>query len=236
MRPPGPIPAASSRAGATRALQAGVGGDTVTKLASHVTQGIDMWRITTALAAALLLAACSSTPESGETATQTETETSVETETTGGGESESGTTAETGDVEQESLDGDKAGAGAATQEGLIAAADDRVFFGFDDASLTDDAKRTVEAVSRWLQQHEQVRLTIEGHADERGTREYNLALGARRANAVQEYLVALGVAPDRLQTVSYGEERPAVLGSNQDAWAKNRRAVFVVKDGSGETS
>src|SRR3546814_1813584 len=73
---------------------------------------------------------------------------------------------------------------------------------------------------------------IEGHADERGTREYNLALGDRRANAVRDYLVALGTNPARLSTVSYGEERPAVLGSNDSAWAQNRRGVFVVNCGA----
>jgi peptidoglycan-associated lipoprotein len=73
-----------------------------------------------------------------------------------------------------------------------------------------------------------VTLTVEGHADERGTREYNLALGERRANSVRDYLVALGINPARLSTVSYGEERPAVLGSSESAWAQNRRGVFAV--------
>ena len=73
-----------------------------------------------------------------------------------------------------------------------------------------------------------VTLTIEGHADERGTREYNLALGDRRANSVRDYLIALGIDPNRLTTISYGKERPSVLGSNEDSWAQNRRGVFVV--------
>jgi peptidoglycan-associated lipoprotein len=79
-----------------------------------------------------------------------------------------------------------------------------------------------------MSQYPQVTITIEGHCDERGTREYNLALGERRAAATKSYLVALGVSPDRLSTISYGKERPAVLGSNESAWAQNRRAVFVV--------
>jgi peptidoglycan-associated lipoprotein len=74
-------------------------------------------------------------------------------------------------------------------------------------------------------------VTIEGHADERGTREYNLALGERRATAVKDYLVALGISPSRVRTLSYGEERPAVVGSSEAAWAKNRRAVTVVVGG-----
>jgi len=82
--------------------------------------------------------------------------------------------------------------------------------------------------ARWLQQYPSVNITLEGHADERGTREYNLALGARRAQAVKSFLVALGVDPRRISTLSYGKERPAALGSNAEAWAQNRRGVTIV--------
>lgn len=104
---------------------------------------------------------------------------------------------------------------------------DRVFFAYDKFDLSADARRTLERQATWLKQYASVRLTVEGHADERGTREYNLALGERRANAAKDYLVALGVPAARLTTVSYGKERPAVLGSNEAAWSQNRRSVSV---------
>ena len=84
-------------------------------------------------------------------------------------------------------------------------------------------------LAQWMQEHPEVRLRVAGHADERGTREYNLALGERRATVVRSYLAASGVAGERLDTVSYGKERPAVVGSNEAAWAKNRRAVAEVE-------
>ncbi len=115
-----------------------------------------------------------------------------------------------------------------TQEHLVANVGDRVFFDFDKSDLQPDARATVESLAVWLNNYPAVTLTIEGHADERGTREYNLALGDRRANSVRDYLAALGVSANRLTTISYGKERPAVLGSNEDAWAQNRRGVFVV--------
>ena len=104
---------------------------------------------------------------------------------------------------------------------------DTVFFGYDRFDLDEKAQRTLDAQAAVLLRFPQVNVTIEGHCDERGTREYNLALGERRANAAKEYLAALGVSPARMRTISYGEERPLVLGSNEAAWAKNRRAVTV---------
>ena len=106
---------------------------------------------------------------------------------------------------------------------------DRVFYGYDSSVLTSEGQRTLEAQASWLQQHPNLSVTIEGHCDERGTREYNLALGERRAASAKNYLVSLGVNPGRITTVSFGKERPAVLGSNEAAWAQNRRAVTTVK-------
>jgi peptidoglycan-associated lipoprotein len=103
-----------------------------------------------------------------------------------------------------------------------------VFYDFDKSDLRPDARGTVEALAVWLNNYPAATLTIEGHADERGTREYNLALGDRRANSVRDYLAALGVSANRLSTISYGKEKPAVLGSNEESWAQNRRGVFVV--------
>jgi peptidoglycan-associated lipoprotein len=110
----------------------------------------------------------------------------------------------------------------------LAAVGDRVFFSFDQYDLDAEARATVEQQANLLRRSPTINVRLEGHCDERGTREYNLALGERRANAVKDYLVALGIAPTRLTTVSYGEERPAVIGSNETAWAQNRRGVTVV--------
>jgi peptidoglycan-associated lipoprotein len=115
-----------------------------------------------------------------------------------------------------------------SQEDLEITVGDRVFFGFDTAVLSPVAAETLDRQAVWLKRYPDVIVTIEGHADERGTREYNLALGDRRANAVKNYLVALEIEPERITTISYGEERPDDAGHDETAWAKNRRAVTVV--------
>ncbi len=116
-----------------------------------------------------------------------------------------------------------------SQQDLVVNVGDRVFFGYDQYNLTPEGQRTLEMQANWMKQYPSVRLSIEGHCDERGTREYNLALGERRAAAVKSYLIALGVESDRVSTISYGKERPAVLGSNPQAWQQNRRGVSVVE-------
>jgi peptidoglycan-associated lipoprotein len=103
-----------------------------------------------------------------------------------------------------------------------------VHFDYDSATLTEEARSILERHALWLQGHREVRVTIEGHCDQRGTTDYNLALGEQRARAVWEYLVGLGVAPDRLRTVSYGKERPLDPADTEEAYAKNRRAHFAV--------
>jgi peptidoglycan-associated lipoprotein len=115
-----------------------------------------------------------------------------------------------------------------SQEDLAANVGDRVFFGFDRYDLSPEARGTLDRQSQWLKQYGNVAVTIEGHADERGTREYNLALAERRANAVKNYLAAKGVNPSRVATISYGKERPAVVGSGESSWAQNRRGVTMV--------
>ena len=105
---------------------------------------------------------------------------------------------------------------------------DRVFFSFDRFDVEPDQKKVLDRQAAWLKKFSSVTVTVEGHADERGTREYNLALGERRANAVKEYLIYLGIDAKRIKTVSYGEERPVALGSDEAAWAQNRRAVTIV--------
>ena len=115
-----------------------------------------------------------------------------------------------------------------TQEDLVVNVGDRVFYAFDKSDLTPEARATLDRQAAWLKKYATVKVTVEGHCDERATREYNLALGERRATAAKNYLVAAGITADRVKTVSYGKERPAVLGSNETAWAQNRRAVTVV--------
>lgn len=115
-----------------------------------------------------------------------------------------------------------------TQADLEANVGDRIFYATDSSVVNAEAQATLERQAAWMVEHSDVNVTIEGHADERGTREYNLALGERRANAAKNYLVGLGINPARVSTISYGKERPAVLGHNEAAWGKNRRAVTVV--------
>ncbi len=102
-------------------------------------------------------------------------------------------------------------------------------FDYDAAPLSDEARATLEKHALWLQNRREVRVTIEGHCDERGTVEYNLALGEQRARAARDYLVSLGVSAERLSTVSYGKERPLDTGQGESAWARNRRAHFAVR-------
>jgi peptidoglycan-associated lipoprotein len=109
---------------------------------------------------------------------------------------------------------------------------DRVFFETDSSSLTPQAMATLDRQVQWLAQYGNYTFTIEGHADERGTREYNLALGARRAAAVRDYMIARGVGANRMRTVSYGKERPVAVCDNISCWSQNRRAVTVL-DGAG---
>jgi peptidoglycan-associated lipoprotein len=126
-----------------------------------------------------------------------------------------------------------AGGGNATpgsQEDLAQNVGDRVFFEYDSATITDEGRQTLERQAAWLKQYGSMNVTVEGHCDERGTREYNLALGERRATAVKKYLTGLGVAANRISTISYGKERPAVVGSDESAWGQNRRGVTVLSN------
>ncbi len=126
------------------------------------------------------------------------------------------------------------GAGAGTrimpgsQQDLQQNAGDRIFFATDESTITSEGREILVRQAEWLKRYPAVTITIEGHCDERGVREYNLALGERRANMARQVLLALGVDPGRVATTSYGKERPAVIGSNEAAWAQNRRAVTIV--------
>ena len=109
---------------------------------------------------------------------------------------------------------------------------DTVHFEYDAYNITEEGKSVLQRQAAWLQKYPSVRVTVEGHCDERGTREYNLALGARRANSVKEYLVSLGVSAGRLDTISYGKERPICTESDESCWAQNRRGVTTITGGA----
>ncbi len=122
-------------------------------------------------------------------------------------------------------------AGAATpgsQQDFVVNVGDRVFFETDSTELTVQARGTLDKQAQWLNTYNRYSFTIEGHADERGTREYNVALGARRSQVVREYLAARGVAPSRMRTISYGKERPVAVCDDISCWSQNRRAVTVL--------
>jgi peptidoglycan-associated lipoprotein len=157
-------------------------------------------RLIGVLSALVLLAACSSTPE-----------------TPPGGPQSPGAP---GTGSRSGLPG--------SQQDLEASAGDRVFFAFDRSDITPESQQILARQADWLRRYPNVTVTIEGHADERGTREYNLALGERRAQAVKNVLVAMGIPASRISTISYGKERPAVVGSSEEAYAQNRRAVTTV--------
>jgi peptidoglycan-associated lipoprotein len=178
-----------------------------------------MWNKFVGLFAALLLvAACETTPDQS-------------SDTSGGGDTTASSTGG-GEMTQEAvpepMPAEPMGPTPGTQDDLVVNVGDRVFFDLDKAVLNASAQRTLERQAAWLSQWPSATIMIEGHCDERGTREYNLALGERRANAVREYLITQGIAPSRLRTISYGKERPYALGHNEEAWALNRRSVSVI--------
>jgi peptidoglycan-associated lipoprotein len=124
-----------------------------------------------------------------------------------------------------------ASAGVATpgsQQDFVVNVGDRVFFESDSTELTGTSRSTLDKQAQWLQQYGNYTFTIEGHADERGTREYNIALGARRAQAVRDYLASRGIQSGRMRTVSYGKERPVAVCNDISCWSQNRRAVTVL--------
>ncbi|MBN8906157.1 MAG: peptidoglycan-associated lipoprotein Pal [Rhodospirillales bacterium] len=116
-----------------------------------------------------------------------------------------------------------------SQEDLVANVGDRVFFAFDSSQLSGEARSTLDRQSGWLGRYPQVSVQVAGNTDDRGTEEYNLALGQRRANAARDYLVARGVNSSRISTISYGKDRPTALGDNEEAWAQNRNAITSVR-------
>jgi peptidoglycan-associated lipoprotein len=131
---------------------------------------------------------------------------------------------------------DQVGAGGAavpgSQQDFVVNVGDRVFFESDQSTLTPQARATLDNQAQWLARYSQYSFTVEGHADERGTREYNIALGARRAQTVREYLASRGVSPQRMRTISYGKERPVAVCDDISCWSQNRRSVTVLNASS----
>lgn len=119
-----------------------------------------------------------------------------------------------------------------SQQDFVVNVGDRVFFETDSSELTDQARATLDKQAQWLNNYNRYAFTIEGHADERGTREYNIALGARRAETVREYLASRGVSAQRMRTISYGKERPVAVCNDISCWSQNRRAVTVLDQSS----
>lgn len=158
-------------------------------------------RLLSVIAAAALLAACSTAPQE-----------SAGTATTGSATTATQTGPAPGSVEE-----------------FRTVIGDRAFFDFDRYTLRADAQATLRNQAAWLQRYSDRSVVIEGHADERGTREYNLGLGERRANAVKEFLVSQGISASRVRVVSYGKERPTCVDSNEACWAQNRRGVTVLQ-------
>jgi len=130
-----------------------------------------------------------------------------------------------GDLDEEAVEAEK----ARIEKEEAKFQDSTVYFAFDDSSLSAEAREILLAQARWLKANDDRTVIVEGHCDNRGTEEYNLALGSRRAQSVKDFLVNAGVAPSRIITISYGEERPVVRGDNEAAWSKNRRAEFRLR-------
>jgi peptidoglycan-associated lipoprotein len=172
------------------------------------------FRILSLIAAAALLAACETAPD--EQAAQT-----------GGGDTQPAVAAQ-----PQAAPAQRVGPASGSREDFVVNVGDRIFFDYDKYNVAGDSANTLKKQAAWLKAFGSVSITIEGHCDERGTREYNLALGERRANAVKDYLVALGIGPNRIKVLSYGKERPVALGSNEAAWAQNRRGVTTVTGGT----
>jgi len=173
----------------------------------------------------MIVAACESTPDDA----------AATSDDGGASQSASSSSSDSSSaaVDSSSVDSDVSTADASapipgTQEDLVQNVGDRVFFDYDSAVLSPEGRRTLERQAEWLRLFPELSITIEGHCDERGTREYNLALGERRATAARDYLIAFGLNPSRLRTTSYGKERPYALGHNEESWGLNRRSVTVV--------
>jgi peptidoglycan-associated lipoprotein len=181
-------------------------------------------KILSLFASALLVAACATEPEEKSAASGSGSSTQASTSKASSG---------SGTAKAKPKKASPMGAPPGSGVDFYVNVGDRVFFGFNKSEITSKAASVLKRQAAWLQKYGSKKIVVEGHCDERGTREYNLALGERRANAVREHLISLGVSAARIETISYGKERPAVVGSNESAWAQNRRGVTLVRGGEG---
>jgi len=179
-------------------------------------------RLLVLIAAIGLLAACETAPKDGGASSSAGDSSSTST-------SASASSTTSGSSSSDATSGSSSASAALSPAEELTKIGDRVFFDYDSSALSDDAKATLSAQAAFLSANPAVKITVEGHCDERGTREYNLALGDRRATAARDYLVAQGVDAARIRTISYGKERPSFIGSNPYAYSKNRRAVSVIR-------
>lgn len=168
----------------------------------------------------LVLGACSSMPEETGAVADTDVGTSAITD--------AGAVSEVISSNDNLVVSEAASAIPGSEQDLEFNVGDRVFFATDSSELDAQSQATLQRQADWLQRYRDINVRIEGHADERGTREYNLGLSQRRANMVREYLISLGISAERLDTIPYGKERPVALCSNENCWKQNRRAVTTV--------
>ena len=176
-------------------------------------------KILSVFAAALLVSACATEPQDSGSAKSE------------GSSAQASSSAQSGAAPKAAAKPKKAapaGAPPGSRVDFFVNVGDRIFFDLDKSEISEKAAATLKKQAAWLQKYQDRKIVVEGHCDERGTREYNLALGEKRAQSVKNYLISLGISSDRVTTISYGKERPAVIGSNDGAWAQNRRSVTLV--------
>ena len=178
-------------------------------------------------ASAALLAACETASEIDAIASGASGSSASSSASSGTSSSSSGGTSSTSSSSASSDSGTSYSYDTDPKTALIKVGD-RVLFGYDSSELDDEDRSILDNQGKFLNQNPSLKVTIEGHCDERGTREYNLALGEKRASAVKDYLISVGINSDRISVVSYGKERPQVLGSNKAAWSMNRRSVTSI--------
>ena len=189
-------------------------------------------RLIALAAVAFFVAACetasqTSTDSAGETSSSTASSSASTTSSSSGSSGSSGSSSSSSSSSSAASSSSAPDPRASAEEAL-AKIGNTVYFGYDSSALSDDAQATLSRQAGFLKGNPALTVTIEGHCDERGTREYNLALGERRAAATRDYLLAQGINPARIRVISYGKERPVASGSNETSWSKNRRAATVL--------
>ena len=186
-------------------------------------------RIFALFAVVAFLAACETAPKDAGDAAGSGASGSSDTSSSSSSSSDTSSSSSSSSSASGGSTSSSSGSSTMTKDEELVSIGNKVYFDFDSSALSADAKSTLNAQAAFLRSNPSVRITVEGHADERGTREYNLALGDRRASAARDFLVAQGIDGARIKTISYGKERPEMVGSNDEAWAKNRRSVSIIR-------